>query len=797
MISRNTIWASACLEVFLLAGGAPARAAPEAASAQLRALAAKAKSRSGWVPLVRHAQAAKISEERGLAYFVLGYRQLDAASYDSAMKNFRKAAETKFSLADYAAYYLARTAHQANDSGAVLEALEGFHTHFPESPLRGDALELYARTLLDTNQAQPAMEALTADSRVRQSPPLELLLARAYRQLGKSEEAARTYQEIYYAFPSSDEAKGAEGALDSLRVELAANFPEVSEAIKTARADKLYDRRDFRRALADYGALLRDNSVSSLAPRWKVGRARSLYKLRQISEALDALQQPIRNNPNADAERLSALTDIYLRQDDPEAMEVILNQLRTLYSESSAYASALDSAGDYFVRRGDWARAARYYEPLAVKFPNSREGREADWRLAWSYYLAKDADKARAAFANHLERYPDSGHAPAALYWLAGLAEGDGAAPAARKLYQSLIQRFGKSYYATRAERRLASLFASDAVENPAKSASWLQVADLAKRVPALEPPPVRPCSVAPPGGELERFHTLESVSLYDLAGNFLHSAVSEPPDRPELRLALSRFEMRQGELGASLLDAVRLVGNYSEYEFDALPREVWDLLYPRPYWNLVRREASARGIDPYLVMGLIRQESAFNPRAVSSADARGLMQILPQTAAPSRYRRRAVARQLMSPGYNVRFGTKLLRQLSDAFDGNVEQALAAYHAGLSRVNSWRSQYSFSDPAEFLETIPIPSTRVYVERVIRDSGVYRKLLTGAAEFADCRLPRRPTGGAEPAKTKGKNPGTGRAIARDKASTAQEPPTQYFDWDKGGKERERYGISGAP
>jgi soluble lytic murein transglycosylase len=140
--------------------------------------------------------------------------------------------------------------------------------------------------------------------------------------------------------------------------------------------------------------------------------------------------------------------------------------------------------------------------------------------------------------------------------------------------------------------------------------------------------------------------------------------------------------------------------------------------------------------------MGLIRQESAFNPRATSSANARGLMQILPQTASRSRRGRARVARRLHDPAYNVRFGCRYLRDLLKTFGGDLEQALAAYHAGDFRVKDWLGKYSFREPAEFIETIPIPATRAYVEAVLRDAAIYRQLMGGAAKFAECQ----PTGG---------------------------------------------------
>jgi peptidoglycan lytic transglycosylase len=740
--SPGTFTAGFLCSSLLLCGALTALGAPQAPSAELRALASKAGSRSGWVPLLGFADSAKDPEQRGLAYFALGYQEFDADSYDFAIKNFKNAAQIDFSLADYAQYYWAAAAQEANQPKDVLEALAEFPKRFPESPLRQDALELYARTLLDTNQARRAAEVLQTDSHVRAKPSLALLLANAYRQLGNAEEAARIYQDIYFGQPTSYESEPAGNALEALRLQLGDKFPAVPEAIQTARAYKLYSSGRYRKAIDAYEVLLRTYSKSSLSARWKVGRARCLYRLRRTSEALDALQAPVRDNPEADAERLSTLVDIYVRQDDPDSIDVILKQLARLYPTTLAYASALDSAGDYYVRRSNWPRAASYYDPIATQFAGSEWGLEANWRLAWSYYLAKDRARAREAFLDHLRRYPDSWHTAGALYWLASLAETDGTSGTALKLDEALVKRFGQSYYAARAKQRIAELSKTQSADMPVRDAAWLQARALAQQLPLLGPPPVSPCVPTETNREVARFRTLLALSLDDLAEEALRSSVSDHPERPKLLIALSQFEANHGKLGPGLLDAVRAVSNYSEFEFDALPKQVWDLLYPRAYWSLVQQEASTRGVDPYLVMGLIRQESAFDPNAVSSANARGLMQILPQTATRQRSRRRSAARQLMDPDYNVRMGTDLLGKLSSTFQGNMEQVMAAYHAGQSRVNSWKSQFAFQDQAEFLETIPIPATRVYVERVLRDSGVYRKLLTGVAGFADCHLPHQ-------------------------------------------------------
>jgi soluble lytic murein transglycosylase len=231
----------------------------------------------------------------------------------------------------------------------------------------------------------------------------------------------------------------------------------------------------------------------------------------------------------------------------------------------------------------------------------------------------------------------------------------------------------------------------------------------------------------------------LQALSLEGLAEQYLKASLATRPALPELRFLLSRLEAGQGNASAAIFDAIKIVPDYPSYEFSELPREMWNLLYPQSYWKLVQGQARANKLDPYLVMGLIRQESAFNPRATSSADARGLMQILPKTASRSKRPSgiRSAGARLYNPIYNVRFGCSYLRSLLKDFDGKPEMALAAYNAGDFRVRDWLKSNSFRESSEFLEAIPIRATRVYVESVLRDAAIYRQLLTGSAKFAMC------------------------------------------------------------
>ena len=141
---------------------------------------------------------------------------------------------------------------------------------------------------------------------------------------------------------------------------------------------------------------------------------------------------------------------------------------------------------------------------------------------------------------------------------------------------------------------------------------------------------------------------------------------------------------------------------------------------YPLEYEHVIRAYASDRHLDPSLVAAVIYAESRFDPNVRSSAGAVGLMQVLPETGefiARSTGGSDFVEADLRDPDLNVRYGTWLLDYLRTRYDGDVETALAAYHAGPANVDAWRRDGS---------GIEFPETRAYVDEVLRVAQVYRR-----------------------------------------------------------------------
>ena len=168
----------------------------------------------------------------------------------------------------------------------------------------------------------------------------------------------------------------------------------------------------------------------------------------------------------------------------------------------------------------------------------------------------------------------------------------------------------------------------------------------------------------------------------------------------------------------------ISMLFSYFKKNPESLNREGLMLLYPRPYYDIIR-EASKDKIDTFLVLGLVRQESAFDPHAVSRARAKGLMQIIPHTA-----RRLASGghRKLLNPEANANMGVKYLTRLAGRFGGDMELVLASYNAGPNKVDEWlKRNPAREDSLLWNDLIPYMETRDYVVSILRNTYFYYRL----------------------------------------------------------------------
>jgi soluble lytic murein transglycosylase len=175
---------------------------------------------------------------------------------------------------------------------------------------------------------------------------------------------------------------------------------------------------------------------------------------------------------------------------------------------------------------------------------------------------------------------------------------------------------------------------------------------------------------------------------------------------------------------------ALRLSDRLPVERWPAAPVAVLRLFYPPSYDRLVRAEAARADLPPALALALIKQESGFDPRAVSRAGARGLMQLMPATATEQARKeglRGFDPESLFDPAVNVRLGVAYLRDVLRRQDGNVTFALAQYNAGPVALARWQSRLQGRPLEEVAEEIGYAETREYVKRVSANYLTYQVL----------------------------------------------------------------------
>ncbi len=150
--------------------------------------------------------------------------------------------------------------------------------------------------------------------------------------------------------------------------------------------------------------------------------------------------------------------------------------------------------------------------------------------------------------------------------------------------------------------------------------------------------------------------------------------------------------------------------------------------VYPRQYTELIETTAEDFGLDKPLLYAVIKTESGFDSNAVSSVGAKGLTQITPETFQwlQTKTGESRAEDDLFDPEISVYYGAYFLDILIEEF-GNTETALAAYHAGRSKVNEWLSDPRYSSDGETLDRIPYDDTSAYVKKVMKNCEKYRSI----------------------------------------------------------------------
>ncbi len=648
------------------------------------------------------------------AALALGYDDYSKARFPQALAWFEKAKADPL-LREYTLFWTAQTDRALRKNGEAAQEFAALLQDYPGTVIKEQVLEAYVPTTVDIGRPQEGLEALAAYPAASSKPALILDRARAHESARKLSDAVKDYQTLYYKFPLSDESKDAALALPRLNKQLGKEFPYAAADLQDGRAEIFYDAHKWKEARVEYeklAAMLKD-PANPTRQRALVRAAES----RQHPKAAPYLLANLKTSDSeADAERLFHLSQAYRSEKKETEMLTNIEKVAEKYPQSHWTEESLMAAGNYYWVLLDRTKAAHYYERVLENFPSGKNAYNAEWRIAWVAYLDRQpyADDKMSVF---LRKYPVSGGAVNALYWLGRNAERSGNPAHARAYFEKTVDRFPTSYFADAAQVHLDKL-------GPGTE----EAPDFLAQLPPA--PPLHPFDEPIAPNVLDRWNRAQALRTiaFDASAELELKSAYAATASPRFLVEAAQAAFDQGHFAAGMNYGRQAVSSFDSRKFAEVPPNVWKVLFPLPYESQLRREAERNDFDPMFAAGLIRQESTFQSDVVSHANAIGLMQILPKEGRRlARERKvRYTKATLFDPNINIELGMLYISELTRS-TGAPEYAAAAYNAGEDRLTLWRAERTYDEIPEFVESIPFSETREYVQIVLRNADMYRKL----------------------------------------------------------------------
>lgn len=638
---------------------------------------------------------------------------------------------TQTKLADHALWLRARSLQSAGrheDALAVLDRLVKDHPDFVHSRWARIA---WAESALPSGKAVDVPGFLVELSEAHDGEAL-LLTAKAYEAQGSQAEARQYYRRTYFWAGGSAQAKEAEARLTAFGESLT---PENAEEL-LARARNLAAIKKFAEAATAYSDLA-GNFASAVTPSLQLARLTALADAGKMAEAqsvLGAIPE------TAVAERAMAYRQLalgYAKARNWSLARSTVDAMRQRHMADPLVPKTMVEVGTAARNARYRADDTYYFNGVVAAYPNSIDAAGAQFEMAWGHHESGNFALAATMLIEHLARYADkdTSNRGKAGYWAARNSERAGSAENACNLYDAVAYRYSANWYGYLAQQRISTMKAAGRCgsirELPSHSPVAAAVQNLKKVTVAAETSTERELERA------EKSEELSTVGLFDWAIDELKEAKKTAAESPRINLALAKHYRLKGDNVNALLSLAKSYPDYAQMFPEEMGREEWDIFYPLTNWGEITFWSKERRLDPFLVAGLIRQESIFNPVAASHANAYGLMQLLVPTA-------RSMARKYVSktasvtstslfePGLNIELGTAYMRDQLDKF-GRIEFMAVAYNAGPGRVPQWRSRLP-ADMDEFVEAIPFRETKGYVQGVIRNSAQYRRLYDEKGNF---------------------------------------------------------------
>ncbi|HUR33257.1 MAG TPA: transglycosylase SLT domain-containing protein [Vicinamibacterales bacterium] len=637
-------------------------------------------------------------------------------------------------LGQYATYYAGVAQLGLKRAGDALKSFRQLQAEKPVGYLWEAAAigEAEAQEALDHPDEAVRIYERLLKGRLSNVEDVYMRMGRAARAARDSSKAAEAFAHVFYEFPTSENAAIAGAELNTLTGLQPLTAGSQRYKVELGRAERLFGARQYSDARAGFSAL-RDLASGDDKELIQLRIAESDYFTKRTRDAREAL----RSLSEKGSRRGEALFFYALASRDAgdiDAFLATLERVETEFSDQTWAEDALNHLGTHYIRKDEDDRADAVFREMYERYPRGNYAERAAWKIGWTSYRKNDFAETARVFERAASDFPRSDYRPAWLYW-AGRAQQQLGAPAlGQQRFALAAADYANSYYGRLALKQLDAPAAARVTAGQATAGA------------SIAPPTL------PANGPMVR--ALLGADMFDDALNELRYAQRVWGDSPaiEATVAWTRQQQARTEGGMRRFQLLRgaittMRRAYPQFMAaggEDLPREVLTVIYPIAYWDLIRKYASANGLDPYFVAALVAQESTFVADVKSAANAYGLMQLLPSTARmyARKLKLKYSASLLTDPESNIRMGTAYLADKVKEF-GDLHLVLASYNAGERAVHRWKSERPGLQTEEFIDDIPYPETQNYVKKILGTTDDYRRLYGTVATVEGVETSQKP------------------------------------------------------
>ena len=671
------------------------------------------------------------SRER-LAAAVTAYQ---AGDWKAAARGFAETSAAAAPIQEYALYLQADSLASLGDAaGARVVSVQAVER-------AGDGPLLPAALFLGAREASRSGDEATAVLLYRRfverfpdhpdSAAARSALGQSLEAAGLGAEAVRVYRKLWLVAPTSPLAQRA-AERQRVLAERGVTVPPATPRERVERAERLLAGGQAVAARGEAEAVVAEGPPADLTLRALRVVADSWRRAGRHDDALRAVDRALATAP---AERRAPWLLDRARLTQTRGADQALATLDRLLREhpkSPEAPEALLLRAQILEAAGSSADAEAAYLRLAADYPEAEEAGAALWRLGWLSWF-RSAPQESAQRWTRLVSLPGGQRLrEAAGYW-SGRAQAErGDAGTAARQWADLVASAPRTYYGVLAAARLPR----DGAPAPREARPPVTVPPVT--LPPVTVPPVTLPPVTLPEDPLEtlrgderyaKAEALREVGLGPFADGELADLARRSAGDPPRLYAVSAAFAQDARHHLSLRILRRDFFVFARTGHGLLPRRFWELFYPIGWRAELTSAAGRASLDPFFVAAVVREESSYDPRARSRVGARGLMQLMPETARPLARQHGFPFREgevLDDPGVNLELGTVFMGRLVRDF-GDPRLAVAAYNAGPRRVREWWAARRSDDMEVWVEQIPFNETRAFVKRVMLAWEEYRRL----------------------------------------------------------------------